>query len=150
MSSPGSPCPHLESVGEITKEELIQKSHGTCQDCKVRGPNLWACLENRCTYVGCGESHVDHSTTHSQETKHCLTVNLTTLRVWCYACSKEVFLDRKFGSHSPLPNARLSHQAQENSVQDFKIPSNPTLKIPLAAVFDDLDIEVEEDELKTR
>lgn len=34
--------------------------------------------------------------------------------------------------------------------QDFKIPSNPTLKIPLAAVFDDLDIEVEEDELKTR
>ncbi|XP_075567236.1 ubiquitin carboxyl-terminal hydrolase 33 isoform X3 [Pelecanus crispus] len=150
MSSPSSNCPHLESVGEITKEELIQKSHGTCQDCKVRGPNLWACLENRCTYVGCGESHVDHSTTHSQETKHCLTVNLTTLRVWCYACSKEVFLDRKLGSHSPLPNARLSHQAQENSVQDFKIPSNPTLKIPLAAVFDDLDIEVEEDELKTR
>ncbi|XP_054240301.1 ubiquitin carboxyl-terminal hydrolase 33 isoform X4 [Indicator indicator] len=150
MSSPSSNCPHLESVGEITKEELIQKSHGTCQDCKVRGPNLWACLEDRCTYVGCGESHVDHSTTHSQETKHCLTVNLTTLRVWCYACSKEVFLDRKLGSHSPLPNARLSHQAQENSVQDFKIPSNPTLKIPLAAVFDDLDIEVEEDELKTR
>lgn len=35
-------------------------------------------------------------------------------------------------------------------VKDFKIPSNPTLKIPLAAVFDDLDIEVEEDELKTR
>jgi len=34
--------------------------------------------------------------------------------------------------------------------KDFKIPSNPTLKIPLAAVFDDLDIEVEEDELKTR
>uniref|UniRef100_A0A8C4J1Y8 Ubiquitin carboxyl-terminal hydrolase n=1 Tax=Dromaius novaehollandiae TaxID=8790 RepID=A0A8C4J1Y8_DRONO len=25
-------------------------------------------------------------------------------------CSKEVFLDRKLGSHSPLPNARLSHQ----------------------------------------
>ncbi|XP_042729430.1 ubiquitin carboxyl-terminal hydrolase 33 isoform X5 [Lagopus leucura] len=171
MASLSSNCPHLESVGEITKEELIQKSHGTCQDCKVRGPNLWACLENswtlieklnfiptvpknsehmnRCTYVGCGESHVDHSTTHSQETKHCLTVNLTTLRVWCYACSKEVFLDRKLGSHSPLPNARLT-QTQENSVQDFKIPSIPTLKIPLSAVFDDLDIEVEEDELKTR
>lgn len=27
MSSPSSNCPHLESVGEITKEELIQKSH---------------------------------------------------------------------------------------------------------------------------
>uniref|UniRef100_A0A674JNJ8 Ubiquitin carboxyl-terminal hydrolase 33 n=1 Tax=Terrapene triunguis TaxID=2587831 RepID=A0A674JNJ8_9SAUR len=150
MSALSSDCPHLESVGEITKEELIQKSHGTCQDCKVRGPNLWACLENRCSYVGCGESHVDHSTIHSQDTKHCLTVNLTTLRVWCYTCSKEVFLDRKLGSHSPLPNARLSHQTQGNSVQDFKIPGNPTLKIPLVTVFDALDIEVEEDELKTR
>uniref|UniRef100_D6RES0 Ubiquitin specific peptidase 33 n=1 Tax=Mus musculus TaxID=10090 RepID=D6RES0_MOUSE len=38
-------CPHLDSVGEITKEDLIQKSLGACQDCKVRGPNLWACLE---------------------------------------------------------------------------------------------------------
>ncbi|XP_034633913.1 ubiquitin carboxyl-terminal hydrolase 33 isoform X1 [Trachemys scripta elegans] len=150
MSALSGDCPHLESVGEITKEELIQKSHGTCQDCKVRGPNLWACLENRCSYVGCGESHVDHSTVHSQDTKHCLTVNLTTLRVWCYTCSKEVFLDRKLGSHSPLPNARLSHQTQGNSVQDFKIPGNPTLKIPLVTVFDALDIEVEEDELKTR
>lgn len=32
----------------------------------------------------------------------------------------------------------------------MKIPSNTTLKTPLVAVFDDLDIEVEEDELKAR
>uniref|UniRef100_A0AAQ5Z037 Ubiquitin carboxyl-terminal hydrolase n=1 Tax=Amphiprion ocellaris TaxID=80972 RepID=A0AAQ5Z037_AMPOC len=94
-------CPHLDCVGEITKEELIQKSHGQCQDCKVGGPNLWACLEDGCAYVGCGESHTDHSTVHSQETRHNLTVNLTTLRVWCYACGKEVFLERKLGPHSP-------------------------------------------------
>ncbi|KAM8950676.1 ubiquitin carboxyl-terminal hydrolase 33 isoform 3-T3 [Lycaon pictus] len=151
MSAFRNHCPHLDSVGEITKEDLIQKSHGTCQDCKVRGPNLWACLENRCSYVGCGESQVDHSTIHSQETKHYLTVNLTTLRVWCYACSKEVFLDRKLGTQPPLPHVRPLHQTQENSVQDFKIPSNTTLKTPLVAVFDDLDIEVEEeDELKAR
>ncbi|XP_015426564.1 PREDICTED: ubiquitin carboxyl-terminal hydrolase 33 [Myotis davidii] len=144
-------CSHLDSVGEITKEELIQKSHSTCQDCKVRGPNLWACLENRCSYVGCGESQVDHSTIHSQETKHYLTVNLTTLRVWCYACSKEVFLDRKLGTQPSLSHIRPVHQTQENNVQDFKIPSNTTLKTPLVAVFDDLDIEVEEeDELKAR
>uniref|UniRef100_A0A8C0EWD2 Ubiquitin carboxyl-terminal hydrolase n=1 Tax=Bubo bubo TaxID=30461 RepID=A0A8C0EWD2_BUBBB len=37
------------------------------------------------------------------------------------ACSKEVFLDRKLRSHSPLPNARLSHQAQDNSVQTIGI-----------------------------
>uniref|UniRef100_A0A668AD50 Ubiquitin carboxyl-terminal hydrolase n=1 Tax=Myripristis murdjan TaxID=586833 RepID=A0A668AD50_9TELE len=75
---------------------------GQCQDCKVGGPNLWACLEvrNGCSYVGCGESHTDHSTVHSQETRHNLTVNLTTLRVWCYACGKEVFLERKLGPRS--------------------------------------------------
>ncbi|XP_033614091.1 ubiquitin carboxyl-terminal hydrolase 33 isoform X3 [Fukomys damarensis] len=151
MSTFRNHCPHLDSVGEITKEDLIQKSHGTCQDCKVRGPNLWACLENRCSYVGCGESQVDHSTIHSQETKHYLTVNLTTLRVWCYACSKEVFLDRKLGTQPSLPHVRQPQQIQENTVQDFKIPSNTTLKTPLVAVFDDLDTEVEEeDELKAR
>ncbi|XP_029474737.1 ubiquitin carboxyl-terminal hydrolase 33 isoform X1 [Rhinatrema bivittatum] len=150
MSVLNSDCPHLSSVGEVTKEELIEKSHGTCQDCKVRGPNLWACLENGCAYVGCGESHVDHSTVHSQDTKHCLTLNLTTLRVWCYACSKEVFLDRKLGSHSPLPPTR-PHPTQDNYGQDFKMPSSLTLKSLPTAVFDDLDIEVdEEDELKTR
>ncbi|KAG8507898.1 Ubiquitin carboxyl-terminal hydrolase 33, partial [Galemys pyrenaicus] len=151
MSTFRNHCPHLDSVGEITKEDLIQKSHGSCQDCKVRGPNLWACLENRCSYVGCGESQVDHSTIHSQDTKHYLTVNLTTLRVWCYACSKEVFLDRKLGTQPSSPHVRQLHQTQENNVQDFKIPSNTTLKTPLVAVFDDLDIEgEEEDELKAR
>uniref|UniRef100_A0A8C7NZG4 Ubiquitin carboxyl-terminal hydrolase n=1 Tax=Oncorhynchus mykiss TaxID=8022 RepID=A0A8C7NZG4_ONCMY len=74
--------------------------------CKVGGPNLWACLENTCAYVGCGESHADHSTVHSQETGHNLTVNLTTLRVWCYACGKEVFVERKLGPHCPVPSTK--------------------------------------------
>uniref|UniRef100_A0A0F7Z2A8 Ubiquitin carboxyl-terminal hydrolase n=1 Tax=Crotalus adamanteus TaxID=8729 RepID=A0A0F7Z2A8_CROAD len=151
MPHQNNDCSHLESVGEITKEDLIHKSHGTCQDCKVKGPNLWACLENRCSYVGCGESHIDHSTIHSEETKHCLTVNLTTLRVWCYACSKEVFLDRKLRTHSSLQNVRLSSPGPEHIIQDIKLPSIPTLKIPLIATFDDLDVQVdEEDELKAR
>lgn len=41
-----------------------------------------------------------------QETRHNLTVNLTTLRVWCYACGKEVFLERKLGPHSPYANSK--------------------------------------------
>lgn len=28
--------------------------------------SVYLAQQNRCTYVGCGESHVDHSTTHSQ------------------------------------------------------------------------------------
>uniref|UniRef100_A0A4W4FQC3 Ubiquitin carboxyl-terminal hydrolase n=1 Tax=Electrophorus electricus TaxID=8005 RepID=A0A4W4FQC3_ELEEL len=115
-------CPHLECVGEITKEELIQKSHGQCQDCRVGGPNLWACLENGCAYIGCGESHGDHSTVHSEEMRHNLTVNLTTLRVWCYACAKEVFLERKLG-----PNTKPG-------------------SVPPTGVADDLDMETEEED----
>ncbi|XP_053739765.1 ubiquitin carboxyl-terminal hydrolase 33 [Synchiropus splendidus] len=143
-------CPHLDCVGEITKEELIQKSHGQCQDCKVGGPNLWACLENGCAYVGCGESHADHSTGHSQETHHNLTVNLTTLRVWCYACSKEVFLERKLGPQSPhLSQPLLPSQtaAQNNN----KSPGSPTsLRMPSNG-SEDLDMETEEeDDLRAR
>uniref|UniRef100_A0AAQ5X0N7 Ubiquitin carboxyl-terminal hydrolase n=1 Tax=Amphiprion ocellaris TaxID=80972 RepID=A0AAQ5X0N7_AMPOC len=130
-------CPHLDCVGEITKEELIQKSHGQCQDCKVGGPNLWACLEDGCAYVGCGESHTDHSTVHSQETRHNLTVNLTTLRVWCYACGKEVFLER-------LCVLLL----QDNS----RAPGSPTsLRVPSNGGCEDLDMETEEeDDLRAR
>uniref|UniRef100_A0A665XCR1 Ubiquitin carboxyl-terminal hydrolase n=1 Tax=Echeneis naucrates TaxID=173247 RepID=A0A665XCR1_ECHNA len=139
-----SDCPHLDCVGEITKEELIQKSHGQCQDCKVGGPNLWACLENGCAYVGCGESHTDHSTVHSQETRHNLTVNLTTLRVWCYACSKEVFLERKLGPHSPNANTA--------SPELLRTPGSPTsLRVPPNGVCEDLDMETEEeDDLRAR
>uniref|UniRef100_A0A8K9UV37 Ubiquitin carboxyl-terminal hydrolase n=1 Tax=Oncorhynchus mykiss TaxID=8022 RepID=A0A8K9UV37_ONCMY len=94
-----SDCPHLQCVGEITKEELILKSH-------VSTPVLTLTRLNGCVYVGCGESHTDHSTIHSQETGHNLTVNLTTLRVWCYACGKEVFLERKLGPHCPKTDQR--------------------------------------------
>ncbi|XP_008577105.1 PREDICTED: ubiquitin carboxyl-terminal hydrolase 20 [Galeopterus variegatus] len=38
-------CPHLDSIGEVTKEDLLLKSKGTCQSCGVSGPNLWACLQ---------------------------------------------------------------------------------------------------------
>uniref|UniRef100_A0A665TBN1 Ubiquitin carboxyl-terminal hydrolase n=1 Tax=Echeneis naucrates TaxID=173247 RepID=A0A665TBN1_ECHNA len=59
-------CPHLDSIGQVTKEDLLQKSKGTCQSCGAGGPNLWACLQNDCPYVGCGESYSDHSTLHAQ------------------------------------------------------------------------------------
>ncbi|XP_069497766.1 ubiquitin carboxyl-terminal hydrolase 33 isoform X2 [Ambystoma mexicanum] len=148
MSGTINECQHLETIGGVTKDELIQKSKGTCRDCKVSGPNLWACLENGCSYVGCGESHVDHSTIHSQDTKHALTVNLTTLRIWCYSCSKEVFLERKLGSAS---DATRTSQFKDCYVQDCKMPTSLTLKNPPAAVLDDLDTELdEEDELRTR
>ena len=45
-----------------------------------------------------------------QEKKHNLTVNLTTFRVWCYACEREVFLEQRLAVHLPSSSARLSEQ----------------------------------------
>uniref|UniRef100_A0A3Q3DPH3 Ubiquitin carboxyl-terminal hydrolase n=1 Tax=Hippocampus comes TaxID=109280 RepID=A0A3Q3DPH3_HIPCM len=143
--APSCDCPHLDCVGEITKEELIHKSHGQCQDCKVGGPNLWACLENGCAYVGCGESHVDHSTGHSQETGHNLTVNLTTLRVWCYACGKEVFLDRKLVPQPPQSNSKPLGNNRASPL------SPASLRVTPNGVSEDLDMETEEeDDMRAR
>ncbi|XP_029687507.1 ubiquitin carboxyl-terminal hydrolase 33 isoform X2 [Takifugu rubripes] len=140
-------CPHLDCVGEVTKEELIQKSHGQCQDCKVGGPNLWACLENGCMYVGCGESHADHSTVHSQETRHNLTVNLTTLRVWCYACSKEVFLERKLGPHSLHVSGEVLPSPKDPGQDDNRMARSPTsLKVSTSGACEDVDMETEEED----
>uniref|UniRef100_A0A673J498 Ubiquitin carboxyl-terminal hydrolase n=1 Tax=Sinocyclocheilus rhinocerous TaxID=307959 RepID=A0A673J498_9TELE len=104
-------------------------------------PNLWACLEHlfpcKCPSKRCGFFF--------QETRHNLTVNLTTLRVWCYACTKEVFLERKLGPHAQLPSAA-------KPISPVQTPSPVrTLTVPPAGTCDDLDIETEEeDELRTR
>uniref|UniRef100_A0A8B9PHM4 Ubiquitin carboxyl-terminal hydrolase 20 n=1 Tax=Apteryx owenii TaxID=8824 RepID=A0A8B9PHM4_APTOW len=101
-------CPHLDSIGEVTRDDLLLKSKGTCQSCGAVGPNLWACLQVGCPYVGCGESFADHSTLHAQAKKHNLTVNLTTFRVWCYACEKEVFLDQRLATHTQSPPVKFT------------------------------------------
>uniref|UniRef100_A0A4W3JN50 Ubiquitin carboxyl-terminal hydrolase n=1 Tax=Callorhinchus milii TaxID=7868 RepID=A0A4W3JN50_CALMI len=107
MSDAADICPHLDSIGEITKEELLQKS-------KVRGSL------NGCSYVGCGESYVDHSTLHAQAKKHNLTVNLTTFRVWCYACEKEVFLEQRPVTPNQAQASRLTDQVPESEDDELK------------------------------
>uniref|UniRef100_A0A8C5BTX2 Ubiquitin carboxyl-terminal hydrolase n=1 Tax=Gadus morhua TaxID=8049 RepID=A0A8C5BTX2_GADMO len=129
-------CPHLDSIGEITKAELLQRSQGTCQSCGAVGPNLWACLQSDCPYVGCGESYCDHSTLHAQAKKHNLTVNLTTFRVWCYVCEREVFLEQRPATG---PAVAAPHSACQHS---FKA-------VPIAVAEDD-GSESEEDEHKPR
>uniref|UniRef100_A0A3B4TYD6 Ubiquitin carboxyl-terminal hydrolase n=1 Tax=Seriola dumerili TaxID=41447 RepID=A0A3B4TYD6_SERDU len=125
-------CPHLDSIGQVTKEDLLQKSKGTCQSCGAGGPNLWACLQNDCPYVGCGESYSDHSTLHAQAKKHNLTVNLTTFRIWCYVCEREVFLEHR-------PALEVAPQ-----------PVGHPLKAVPIAVAEEEGSESEEDELKPR
>lgn len=49
--------------------------------------------------------------------RHNLTVNLTTLRVWCYACEREVFLEQRLAVHLPSSSARLSEQVHSEELR---------------------------------
>ncbi|XP_053328792.1 LOW QUALITY PROTEIN: ubiquitin carboxyl-terminal hydrolase 20-like [Spea bombifrons] len=135
-------CPHLDSIGEVTKEDLILKSKGSCESCGAGGPNLWACLQDGCQYVGCGESYADHSTLHAQAKKHNLTVNLTTFRVWCYACEREVFLDPRAPPPSQTTSPKLGHR-------DLPPPAHMLKSVPIA-VADDGESESDDDDVKPR
>ncbi|XP_044189495.1 ubiquitin carboxyl-terminal hydrolase 20 isoform X1 [Thunnus albacares] len=140
-------CPHLDTIGEVTKEDLLQKSKGTCQSCGAGGPNLWACLQNDCPYVGCGESYSDHSTLHAQAKKHNLTVNLTTFRIWCYVCEREVFLEQR-PALVPVPAAPHHCKATEQEATPQPV-GHPLKAVPIA-VAEEEGSESEEDELKPR
>ncbi|XP_075942034.1 ubiquitin carboxyl-terminal hydrolase 20 isoform X1 [Anarhichas minor] len=140
-------CPHLDSIGEVTKEDLLQKSKGTCQSCGAGGPNLWACLQSDCPYVGCGESFSDHSTLHAQAEKHNLTVNLTTFRIWCYVCEREVFLEHR-PALLPVPAAPHHCKATEQEAAPQPV-SNPLKAVPIAVAEED-GSESEDDDLKPR
>lgn len=39
-------------------------------------------------------------------------MNLTTFRVWCYACEKEVFLEPRLAAHPPGPAPKFSEQVR--------------------------------------
>ncbi|XP_010766230.1 ubiquitin carboxyl-terminal hydrolase 20 isoform X4 [Notothenia coriiceps] len=140
-------CPHLDSIGEVTKEDLLEKSKGTCQSCGAGGPNLWACLQSDCQYVGCGESFSDHSTLHAQAEKHNLTVNLTTFRIWCYVCEREVFLEHR-PALLPVHTAPHTCKASEQEAPPQPL-SHPLKGVPIA-VAEDEGSESEEDEVKPR
>ncbi|XP_053965864.1 ubiquitin carboxyl-terminal hydrolase 20 [Anastrepha ludens] len=87
-------CPHIGShhVLEIKKLEKVK----TCADCDYSGPNLWICLQKNCLRVGCSEQANDHSTEHFQLNNcHCLHMNMSSQRLWCYLCEREIFIDVK-------------------------------------------------------
>ncbi|XP_052789430.1 ubiquitin carboxyl-terminal hydrolase 20-like isoform X1 [Mya arenaria] len=95
MASKISRCAHVSSIGRISWEE-IKKAQTTehCDSCESKEKNLWLCLIGSCSYIGCGESGKDHSSQHAESHSHCLSINLSTLRIWCYRCESEVFHDK--------------------------------------------------------
>jgi len=95
-------CPHLANRSDLTFIEAVmaqEERFVKCSDCDTVGPNLWLCLYPECRWVGCSETHLDHSTIHNQNfPTHCAHMNLSTNRIWCYACNGEAF-----AKHVPSP-----------------------------------------------
>lgn len=59
----------------------------------MTGPNLWICLHRGCQHIGCSEYFNDHDTKHfNANPTHCIHMNQSSQRIWCYVCETEVFL----------------------------------------------------------
>ncbi|XP_058062802.1 ubiquitin carboxyl-terminal hydrolase 20 [Anopheles bellator] len=86
-------CTHLQNVVQLSLSELCKlKKDEPCTDCEANGPNLWICLQKSCLHIGCSEQCKDHSTIHFQANRsHCIHMNLSSQRVWCYLCESEQF-----------------------------------------------------------
>lgn len=96
-------CPHVQNIVINTSELCLQKKGKLCDDCLQQGPNLWLCLQQQCMYIGCSDKHNDHSTLHFESNRnHCIQMNLSSQRIWCYLCESEVFLQNQ--------NNRYNHQ----------------------------------------
>ncbi|XP_028032864.1 ubiquitin carboxyl-terminal hydrolase 20 isoform X1 [Bombyx mandarina] len=99
----GMTCEHLNKLVHVLGKELWQSKEAlTCFDCGCPGPNLWICLQPECHHVGCSEVKNDHSTFHHKNfATHCVHMNVSTERIWCYSCEKEVHI-----------RAAMAHSAQ--------------------------------------
>ncbi|XP_017780723.1 PREDICTED: ubiquitin carboxyl-terminal hydrolase 20 isoform X1 [Nicrophorus vespilloides] len=87
-------CSHLTTVTDIPVAYLVNSNQKTCADCNAPGPNLWVCLYSNCLKVRCSRNMNNHSVMHNTENpSHCIHMNLSTQRVWCYKCQSEVFIE---------------------------------------------------------
>uniref|UniRef100_A0A8C7K0H6 Ubiquitin carboxyl-terminal hydrolase n=1 Tax=Oncorhynchus kisutch TaxID=8019 RepID=A0A8C7K0H6_ONCKI len=134
MSDQGDICPHLNSIGEVTKEELLQKSKVSMNGFKSDCVNL-VCV---CVCV-CSSPKAN---------KHNLTVNLTTFRIWCYVCEREVFLEQRQALMS-LFVVFNNYLISQDAVHQPMSHHHPLKAVPIAVAEEEWS-ESEEDVLKPR
>ncbi|CAK1543435.1 unnamed protein product [Leptosia nina] len=111
----GVTCEHLNKLVDVLEQELWQsKETLTCLDCRCPDPNLWICLQPECRHIGCSEVKNDHSTIHQKNYPlHCVHMNVSTERIWCYLCEKEVHI------RAALTQARLG--GHSTSIEDMSV-----------------------------
>uniref|UniRef100_A0A182NFV3 ubiquitinyl hydrolase 1 n=1 Tax=Anopheles dirus TaxID=7168 RepID=A0A182NFV3_9DIPT len=104
-------CTHLHNVVQLSLVELCKlKKDESCTDCETNGPNLWICLQKNCLHIGCSEQYKDHSTIHFQSNRtHCIHMNLSSQRIWCYLCESELFLSKHLHPQQQLQQQHHHH-----------------------------------------
>lgn len=109
-------CPHIANRGDLAFIEIVvsqKERFKKCSECDTDGPNLWLCLFPDCRWVGCPETHLDHSTVHNQKfPNHCAHMNLSTNRIWCYSCKREVIA--RHVPSPPLSPTQMDIKTQNN------------------------------------
>ncbi|RUS15852.1 hypothetical protein BC937DRAFT_91898 [Endogone sp. FLAS-F59071] len=95
----GEICRHLCDIDSRTTDERMERYRSVfnqeyikCGDpeCVVGMPNLWICLKEGCSSIGCGRAEGKHAKYHYQHEHHYLTLKICTLEIWCYGCRKWV------------------------------------------------------------
>uniref|UniRef100_A0A182MUF2 ubiquitinyl hydrolase 1 n=1 Tax=Anopheles culicifacies TaxID=139723 RepID=A0A182MUF2_9DIPT len=100
----------LLTIKSYLKQFLFRLQDESCTDCETNGPNLWICLQKNCLHIGCSEQYKDHSTIHFQSNRtHCIHMNLSSQRVWCYLCESELFLTKQPYSHQQQQQQQQHH-----------------------------------------
>lgn len=108
-----------------------------CTQCDVSGPNLWICLTKTCLHIGCSENYNDHSTIHFKHNpSHCIHMNQSSQRIWCYKCEMEVFIinhgytENKSNRRQTTNdtddhlNSEISRYVKEVAIYDLKLITN--------------------------
>ncbi|XP_015586795.1 ubiquitin carboxyl-terminal hydrolase 20 [Cephus cinctus] len=130
-------CPHISSHGDLSIIEAViaqNEKFNKCsdKDCDNEGPNLWLCLYPDCRWVGCSQAHLDHGVVHNQRfPTHSAHMNLSTNRIWCYTCIREVITAR-------VPSPSLSPNDMEVKNGIGKFTGDATVSIDYKADTSDI------------
>ena len=156
-------CPHIPgSVGALSTKDFEQlisvrecdvcrlnigkKTTTPCEESdKIGMTNLWLCLYADCYMLGCSDDvqgSPDHSTKHQDgHQHHHIQLNITTKKVWCYGCVREITTDMsKFLPASILEvHPRSTKMGRNTSHSDESTQSSAAVQFgkPLTPKEDD-------------
>ncbi|KAK9510910.1 hypothetical protein O3M35_005587 [Rhynocoris fuscipes] len=95
-------CPHFAS---LSRERFADENSPTfanirdknipleCAVCRRRAQHIWLCLNTQCLMVLCSDISSNHLINHyKKDPSHCVYMNLSNLRLWCYECETEIVI----------------------------------------------------------